>query len=403
MSFFKRIDHYLLVNYPIVWRTKVHYFVVLFLVGRILSSILANVMFTPGQRSYFISTYSFYFLLLIFIFWVVSQARMKLPIHHFSAQVITFFTYMLCVCLLFFSLGGFHKTIAKRTAELVDISQLESDRQYLRSYQTQRESGIDNRYYRNAKVEEEESVQRDKIREILTRYYWLDEDKVFTENVHTGKTKKVRVRPILREIEYIEVMNRSVESRLTHCENYAGNYNGSTIFARASSKVSNQLGYVKCRLLGYYFLLFFSVLALLATQMKFRAFLGLLFLYLGLYFSAFMFISEHYTIASIFGITSLITAPITYQSLVFAIALGVSLMAVLGLQKNSKLRRFLAFFCVFCVPIVTINLVFSLVFMTNFSFNTLEYLVKALFVLIPAITALSTYLIVKKNVDPQTK
>jgi len=39
--------------------------------------------------------------------------------------------------------------------------------------------------------------------------------------------------------------------------------------------------------------------------------------------------------------------------------------------------------------------------MTNFSFNTLEYLVKALFVLIPVITALSTYLIAKKNIDPQ--
>lgn len=379
-----------------------HYFVVLFLAGRILNPILANVMFNPGQRSYFISKYSFYFLLLIFIFWVVSQARMKLPIHRFSAQVITLFTYMLCVGLLFYSFNGFHKTITKKTAELVDISQLESDRQYLRSYQTQRESGIDNRYYRNAKVEEEESVQRDKIREILTRYYWLDEDKVFTK-VHTGKYKKVRVRPILREIKHIEEANNS-ESRLTHCKNHPGNYDSPTRFmGRTSSKVSDQLGYVKCRLLGYYFLLFFSVLALLATQMKFRGLLGLMFLYLGLYLSAFISQGMYHGLFSIFGITSFITSPLMHQTPVFAIGLGLSLMAVLGLQKNSKLRRFLTFFCVFCVPIVTINLIFSLVFMTNFSFNTLEYLVKALFVLIPAITALSTYLIVKKNVDPQTK
>jgi len=346
MNLFKRIDHYLLVNYPIVWRTKVHYFVVLFLAGRILSPILANVMFNPGQRSYFIGNYSFYFLLLIFIFWVVSQARMKLPTYHFPAQVKMFFAYMLCVGLLFYSFHGFHKTITKRTAELVDVSQLESDRQYLRSYQTKRESGFDNRYYRNAKVEEEESVQRDRIREILTRYYWLDEDKIFTKNAHTGKSKKVRVRPILSEIRHIEEANNS-ESRLTHCKNHAGNYDSPTRFmGRTSSKVSDQLGYVKCRLLGYYFLLFFSVLALLATQMKFRGLLGLMFLYLGLYLSAFISQGMYHGLFSIFGITSFITTPLMHQTPVFAIALGLSLMAVLGLQKNSKLRRFLVFFCV---------------------------------------------------------
>lgn len=120
MNFFKKIDHYLLTNHPLLWRTKVHWFVLFSLVCNTIGFTWVYSAFNPLLHiRYIYSVYNvtlviFCFQLLIFVFWLISQARMKISMYNFRVQVLTFLTYMVCVWLFASSFSAFPRAIESR-------------------------------------------------------------------------------------------------------------------------------------------------------------------------------------------------------------------------------------------------------------------------------------------------
>lgn len=374
-----------------------HYFVLLFLVCNVVGFVLAHFIFKPQYYNYFGASL-FFIELLILILWMIGQARIKLPTNNFRAQALTFLIYIACVSLIGSSLMAFPKFINKKRAALVDPVQLKADKDILESYKEARqEREFTNNGYKP--IESPEEKYQDDIEEMLTRYYWMDKEEVFRQM----KVNPFGLSAISEEITRIEIAGNSNKSNSSRCETYAKIYGGLNLVTNLSERnqyASDQLGYVKCRL-GYGIVLIMFLF--LAAQMKFRAWLGIVFLHLGVSLFTIHIGELYFLLLGIRSFEALISVMVMHSSPIIEIILALSLIAVFCIRKNNKLRRFLVFFCLSCVPIATLNLVFQLFSLTDFSFNTLEYFTKVLFILIPAIVASSTYLIVKKNANPPIK
>ena len=141
MNLLKKIDHYLLINHPILWRTKVHYFV-------LFSLILGNVVilglgyFLVEKYGAIATNFLSLFILLVVGFlgliWFISQVRTKVKMYKFWDEVLLFFLYIFCVgCLLSNSLI-FEITTTYKIARLISVEQIDRDYEILeRHYQTE--------------------------------------------------------------------------------------------------------------------------------------------------------------------------------------------------------------------------------------------------------------------------
>jgi len=117
MNFLKKIDRYLLTNYPVIWRTKLHYFVLLSLIFNTIGFAWVYFAFNPPFHIHYIDNIIGVILcsqLLIFVLWLASQARMKISMYNFRVQVLTFLTYMVCVWLFVSSFSAFPRAIESR-------------------------------------------------------------------------------------------------------------------------------------------------------------------------------------------------------------------------------------------------------------------------------------------------
>jgi len=135
MNFLKKIDHYLLTNHPVLWRTKVHYFV-------LFSLILGNVVafglgYFPikwfgaiemGGLGIGLQVVGIFAILL----WLVSQARNKIKYYCFWDEVLTYSIYVLCTASLFGNLSVFERTATHTIANLVSIEQIDIDKEFIR-------------------------------------------------------------------------------------------------------------------------------------------------------------------------------------------------------------------------------------------------------------------------------
>jgi len=135
MNYLKKIDHYLLVNYPILWRTKVHYFV-------LFSLILGNVA-TFGLGYFLIKWFGAIntnvicmvvrcLMIFVILIWSVSQARNKIRYYNFWDEVLTFSIYVLCTMFLFGNSILFDRTLIHTKANLVSVEQIDIDRELIR-------------------------------------------------------------------------------------------------------------------------------------------------------------------------------------------------------------------------------------------------------------------------------
>jgi len=105
MNFFKKIDHYLLINHPVLWRTKVHYFV-------LFSLILGNIV-AVGLGCFSIKWFGAIDLeiipiviwvlnVFVILLWLITQARNKIKYYRFWDEVLTYSIYVLCTRFMYF-------------------------------------------------------------------------------------------------------------------------------------------------------------------------------------------------------------------------------------------------------------------------------------------------------------
>ncbi len=100
MNFLKKIDHYLLTNHPILWRTKVHYFILFSLIlGNVLARSIGELLKHYHTNTAFI--FGLIFLGFSTLFWIISQSRNKIKHYRFWDEVLTFSVYVLCALMLY--------------------------------------------------------------------------------------------------------------------------------------------------------------------------------------------------------------------------------------------------------------------------------------------------------------
>ncbi len=134
MNFFKEINHYLLTNHPILWRTKVHYFV-------LFSLILGNAAaFSLGYFPIkwfgaidlgFIPVGIWVVIAFGILAWLVSQVRNKIKQYRFRDELLTYLIYVFCTMSLLGNLILFEQTVVHTTARLASVVQIDIDKEIL--------------------------------------------------------------------------------------------------------------------------------------------------------------------------------------------------------------------------------------------------------------------------------
>ncbi len=105
MNYFKKIDHYLLLNHPILWRTKAHYFVLFSLIlGNIGIVIVSNLFLKLGIDIGYVCILGTVLLTFATLIWAVSQSIIKIKTYRFWDEVKTFGVYIFCAILLYINL-----------------------------------------------------------------------------------------------------------------------------------------------------------------------------------------------------------------------------------------------------------------------------------------------------------
>jgi len=131
MNFLKKIDHYLLINHPVLWRTKAHYFVLFSLVlGNVVVFGLGYFRIKWYGALDWGNIYTGIWVLIVFgiLVWLVSQARNKIKQYRFWDEVLTYSIYALCTASLLVNLMFFGRTSLRTTAQLVSVEQVDIDR-----------------------------------------------------------------------------------------------------------------------------------------------------------------------------------------------------------------------------------------------------------------------------------
>jgi len=138
-NFLRRIDHYLKINYPHVWRTRVHDFGWFSLVLGNVVAILLGIL-VVGHDNVFslkelmkINLGSKVLLIFVCLFWAVHLLRFKIKSLDTKTRLTTWLMYALCVGLLGLNTATFFSSIAYQTAQLYPDKVVQADYDYLQS------------------------------------------------------------------------------------------------------------------------------------------------------------------------------------------------------------------------------------------------------------------------------
>jgi len=137
-NFLRKIDHYLKINYPYVWRTRVHDFGWFSLIlGNIIAVILG--ILVVGYDNVFslkdlwkVNIGFKVLFIFIFLFWVMPLLRFKSKLPDFKALLTTWLMYVLCVMFLGLNVVTFFSSVAYRTAQLYPAKVVQADYDYLK-------------------------------------------------------------------------------------------------------------------------------------------------------------------------------------------------------------------------------------------------------------------------------
>ncbi len=107
MNLLQKIDYYLLTNHPVLWRTKVHYFVLFSLIlGNIAAYSICQLL-KSLNLDVMIRVLPVVVLFFVLLVWMISQARVKIKVYRFWDEVITLGAYIFCATLLYINLSIF--------------------------------------------------------------------------------------------------------------------------------------------------------------------------------------------------------------------------------------------------------------------------------------------------------
>jgi len=138
-NFLKKIDHYLKINYPHIWRTRVHDFGWFsLLLGNAMAASLgvlivgSNNVLSEGSVA---TMHSGLAMMLGFVglFWAMRLLRFKIKFSNFKTILTTWVIYVCCVASLGLNLATFTSTIAYKTAFLHSDKVVQADYDYMDS------------------------------------------------------------------------------------------------------------------------------------------------------------------------------------------------------------------------------------------------------------------------------
>ncbi len=324
----------MLTHYPVLWRTKVHYFVIFsLLLGNVLAFVVGCLAITSKntisademQVLHYIAQVFIFFLCL---FWLFSQFRLKLNHPNFKDLLTTFFAYGLCMAAVFSNVYVFSKTVVHQTARLVSVEQLEID-----------------------KIQIEENAPRETVATL--KRYGLD----FAYNYAVNIDKKALVLKIIKDIEeaheYVYATGRTRDYYRT------GDWGILLLQLRRSA---------------FYFLVILPVFLFMSPYMSVRMFLSVAFCHLLLHFMSLIFSrASHYD-----------TDWYVYlYNLIFEGTFLLLVIGILFIRKNTGFRRFLTYLALPLVPLVASGLINKLFYSLNvnlsgsiwFPFFIMTYLV----------------------------
>ena len=136
-NFLTRIDHYLKINYPHIWRTRVHDFAWFSLiVGNVVAATLAILMVGYDNVLSRTNVATMHFSLaallgFVGLFWAIRLLRFKIKFSNFKMMLTTWVIYVLCVASLGLNLATFTSTVAYRTAYLYPDKTVQADYDYM--------------------------------------------------------------------------------------------------------------------------------------------------------------------------------------------------------------------------------------------------------------------------------
>ncbi len=138
-NFLRKIDHYLKINYPHIWRTRVHDFGWFsLLLGNAIAASLGilivgsnNVL---GEESVATMHGGLAVILgFVGLFWAMRLLRFKMKFSDFKTMLTTWVIYVLCVASLGLNLATFTSTIAYKTSYLYSDKVVQADYDYIDS------------------------------------------------------------------------------------------------------------------------------------------------------------------------------------------------------------------------------------------------------------------------------
>jgi len=136
-NFLRRIDHYLKINYPHVWRTRVHDFAWFSLIlGNVVAATLGMLMagYDNVLSKTNVTTMHFSLAVLlgfVCLFWAMRLSRFKIKLSNFRMLLTTWLIYVFCVVSLAINLAAFTFSAASRTANLYPDKVLKSHNDFL--------------------------------------------------------------------------------------------------------------------------------------------------------------------------------------------------------------------------------------------------------------------------------
>ncbi len=140
-SFLKKIDQYLLTHYPVIWETKVHYFVFYSLILTNTLAISAGLIYPINQHTIpaystlvDITEWSFVSAGLVLFYYAFHQSFNRKPIYTFSEIVLKSGIYLFCTFSLFLNTLVFPNTLSYKVRQIYPENNLLKD---LRTYARQ--------------------------------------------------------------------------------------------------------------------------------------------------------------------------------------------------------------------------------------------------------------------------
>jgi len=225
-SFLRRIDHYLKINYPHVWRTRVHDFGWFSLVlGNVVMAIFGMLIVGRGNvisEDGLITMQIGLAVLLGFVslFWVVRLVRYQVKFSDFKMLLTTWLIYVFCLLSLGLNLATFTSAVAYRTACLYSDEVLGSDTHYCHiNLYNRKHTVIDDEFFVYVPDTEFSSEQVEELLIFMARhgYQFNRHDRIHNkyfriieDRLASLKAAKIFVQqPFLKRADYCNYKKRS--------------------------------------------------------------------------------------------------------------------------------------------------------------------------------------------------